>query len=383
MHPHSQETPTLLIGPLAPPITGQSIAFSMLAEELARTRPVQIVNLSELASRRDQRFSIGRTLQMLTNAAQMFGSMRNVSSVYLTIAQSRLGFMRDALFILIAQLWKRPVVGHLHGGNYARYYECEAPLMRLIIRRTLRRMKRLIVLSDRLRSDFDFLGADFAERLRVVPNGSPVPLGQPRTPPQRELRLLYLSNLLVEKGYMDCVDALPHMMRLMPDILIKLTIAGRPMLGEDEYTSAEELRSTLTKHIRYLGLQDSVEIAGVVRGEGKQALLDAAHIHLLPSYYQNEGQPITIIEALASGLPSVATPWRGIVDLIQHGRTGMLVQPQNPVAIAEAVAHIIGEPGLYAAMSRAAIDAAALYSTDRYVGRIAALLDEVSDAHDK
>jgi hypothetical protein len=204
----------LLIGPLPPPVTGQSVAFSLLANALTKDRPVQTVNLSELAERRDQKFTLARSLQMLQLATSMLGTMRHVSAVYITIAQSRLGFIRDALFILVARLWRRPVIAHLHGGNYARYYDSEPPLMRLLIRGTLLRLSRLIVLSDRLRSDFDFLGPGFAARLRVVSNASPVPIGSPRKAPRGELRLLYLSNLLAEKGYLDCVDALPHLMRL-------------------------------------------------------------------------------------------------------------------------------------------------------------------------
>jgi glycosyltransferase involved in cell wall biosynthesis len=367
---------TLLIGPLPPPVTGQSVAFELLARELGKIRPVQTVDLSELAGRRDQKFSLSRAMQMVRLAASMFGNMRAVSVVYITIAQSRLGFIRDALFISIARAWRRPVIAHLHGGNYARYYNTEPPLMRILIRTTLLRLDRLIVLSDRLRSDFDFLGPVFAPRLRAVPNASPIPSGSPRQAPRGELRLLYLSNLLVEKGYLDCIDALPHLMRLLPDFRIKLSLAGRYLLGQDEYETIEEMEATLRKHVRYLGVEDAVEITGVVEGKAKQALIAAAHIHLLPTYYQNEGQPITIIEALSAGLPSVTTPWRGIVDLVEDGRTGFLVPPRDPLAVAEAVARLCADPALYERMSAAAIEAAGRFSQRRYVGEIAKLIDE-------
>lgn len=377
MASRQQTDRTLLIGPMPPPITGQSVAFSLLAEELTKTRPVQTVNLSELAGRRDQKFSLARTFQILRLGASILGSMRHVSVVYVTIAQSRLGFLRDALFILVARMWRRPVIGHLHGGNYARYYDSEWPLMRLLIRSTLRRIERLIVLSDRLRSDFAFLGPDFASRLRSIPNASLIPVARPRKAPKRELRLLYLSNLLVEKGYLDCVDALPHMLRLLPDFRITLVLVGQPLLGQDEYDTVTEMETALRKHVRYLELEDAVEFAGVIEGEAKQALLDTAHVHLLPTYYQNEGQPITVIEALAAGLPSVTTPWRGIVDLIEDGRTGILVPPRNPLAIAEAVAGLCNDAELYERMSRAAIEAAGRFSRSRYVGDIATLIDAV------
>lgn len=367
----------MLIGPFPPPITGQAIAFSLLVEALKKHRAIVTVDLSEPPGRRDQHFSLARGAQMLRLALSVTCLMSKTSAVYLTIAQSRLGFLRDTLFIAIASLWRRPVIAHLHGGNYANYYDSQSPTMRYLIRKMLRKVKRLIVLSDRLRRDFDFLGPDFGPRLRIIRNASDLAPGRPRKAPSGELRLLYLSNLLVEKGYMDCVDAVAHLRHLLPDVSIKLILAGAFILGQDEFRTTAEMDAVLRKRIEHLGLEDTIEIAGTVLGKEKLRLLDTAHIHLLPTYYRNEGQPITLIEALTAGLPSVTTRWRDIEDMIAEGKAGIFVPPKNPIAIAEAITDLYNDPAGYERMSKAALEAANQFSPASHVAAITQLIDEV------
>lgn len=375
----SSEKTVLLIGPVPPPITGQAVTFSLLVDELGKARSIVTADLSEPLGRRDQQFSLARGAQMLRLAVWVSKLMPRTSAVYLTIAQSRLGFLRDALFIAIASLWRRPVIAHLHGGNYASYYNSEPPTIQFLIRKMLKKVRRLIVLSDRLRRDFEFLGSEFEHKLRTVRNASAPTEGRPRKAPQGELSLLYLSNMLVEKGYMDCVDAMTHLRRLLPNVKIKLTLAGTYVLGNDEFRTTAEMDAVLRKHIRYLDLDDSVVVAGTVLGDEKARLLQAADIHLLPTYYQNEGQPITLIEALSAGLPSITTRWRDITDIIEDGNAGVLVPPKNALAIAEAIAGLYTDPAAYERMSKAALQAANKFSRETHVAEITSLIDEVCD----
>ena len=371
----------MLIGPMPPPITGQSVAFSLLAEEFQRVGSVTVVDLSERSGRRDRQFSLARALLMLRLAASIWRGLGATSLIYLTIAQSRVGFLRDALFIAIARLRGRPVVAHLHGGNYSGYYHSENRMFRFLIRRTLRHTARLIVLSESLRQDFDFLGPDFAPRLRAVPNACPIPLGQRREAPRGELRLLFLSNLLAEKGYLDCVEAMGHLRRRLPDVPIRLVLTGAFMLGSDDYDTVAEMEAALRERIRRLELDEVVTIAGVVDGTEKQRLLDSSHIHLLPTYYENEGQPIALIEALASGIPSIATAWRGIVDIVEDEATGLIVPAKDPSAIAEAAARLYRDPALYERLSTGAIAAAQTFARERHVAAMAGVFDEACRGH--
>ena len=370
----------LMIGARPPPPTGQSIAFEVLLDAFARYGKAEVIDLAERYGRRDRAFSSRRAISVLGLGLQLARWLTQVQAVYMQIAQSRWGLLRDCLYILIAKAARRPVVTHLHGGGYGDFYRSEPRLIRRIIRHALTHVDRMIVLSDALRENFSFMGKDFEARLRSVANPCPIPTGHSRSAPRGALKLLYLSNLVVEKGYLDCVDAMVHVRRLLPDVSVKLTLAGAPVLSADHYTDIADLVASLRKHIRYLGLEENVEVAGVVIGDEKLRLLDEAHIMLLPTFYRNEGQPIALIEALASGVPFVATAWRGIRDL-QDEDVGLIVPAKSPVSIAEAVALLVRSPERYQRMSQNAIALSARYGQERHIDQMIGIFREVCETH--
>ena len=367
----------LLIGPMQPPTTGQSVMFSLLVKELKKSYPASIANLSEPPGRGFEQFSFGRVLQVIKLALSVIRRISKTSAVYLTIAQSRVGFLRDVLFILICVWWRRPIIAHLHGGNYAQFYGSETAAMRFLIRVALGKVNRLIVLSDQYHKEFSFMGKKFASRLRTVWNTSDISPGKMRSPPKGQLRLIYLSNLIPEKGYRDCVDAMPHLQRLLPDTKIELVLAGTYILGDDNYRSVADMEISLKKQIRYLELEDTIKIVGSISGQEKQKFIDRSHIHLLPTYYHNEGQPITLIEALTAGLPSVTTSWRGISEIVENKITGLIVPPKDPVAIAESIAGLYANPELYKELSQQGLKIANLLSIPKHVTSITDIINEI------
>ena len=367
----------LLIGPMQPPTTGQSVMFSLLVKKFQKSYPSSIANLSEPPGRSFEQFSFGRVLQVIKLALSVIRRISNTSAVYLTIAQSRVGFLRDVLFILICVSWRRPIVAHLHGGNYAQFYGSETVVMRFLIRVALGKVDRLIVLSDRYHKEFSFMGKKFAPRLRTVWNTSDIAPGAIRSLIKGQLRLIYLSNLIPEKGYRDCVDAIPHLQRLLPDTKIELVLAGAYIIGGENYSSVTDMEVSLKKQIRYLGLEDAVKLVGSISEQEKQKFIDRSHIHLLPTYYHNEGQPITLIEALSAGLPSVTTSWRGISEIVEHKVTGLIVPSKDPIAIAEAIAELYANPELYKELSRQGLEKARHFSIPKHVTAITDIINEV------
>lgn len=377
MKKKSNSQNVLMIGPMQPPTTGQSVMFSLLVNEFRKLRSIDIANLSEPPGRGIEQFSFGRVLQVIKLALSVIRKISHTAAVYLTIAQSRVGFLRDVLFILICVWWRRPIIAHLHGGNYAQFYNSENAAMRFLIRMALRRVDRLIVLSDQSHKDFSFMGKKFASRLRTVWNTSDLVPGEMRSPPSGQLQLVYLSNLISEKGYRDCVDAMPHLKRLLPDTDIELVLAGTYILGDDDYRHVLDMESALNKQIRYLDLEDTIKLVGSISEQAKQDFIDRAHIHVLPTYYHNEGQPITLIEALSAGLPSVTTNWRGISDIVENRVTGLIVPPQDPVAIAEAIAELYANPELYKELSQTGLKKANRFSVPKHVTAITDIINEI------
>ncbi|MBI2236845.1 MAG: glycosyltransferase family 4 protein [Magnetospirillum sp.] len=369
----------VLVGTIPPPITGQSVAFDMLVKGLRNRFALHVHDISGKAGRRDKSFTLLRAWEVVRSALGVFFHARKAKLLYLTIAQSRWGFLRDALIILLGRLAGAPVVIHLHGGNYDGYYRKETWLLRHVIRFVLNRVARFVVLSESLHDQFSFLGNSAAERVTVVPNGCPVELGSPRPAPRGRLHLLYLSNLLIQKGYLDIVDAMVHLRRLVDGIDLRLTIAGTPMLGEDDYKDVKAMTLSLRNHIRYNELEDVVEVLPSVRRVMKERLFIDSDVAVLPTYYVNEGQPLAVIEAMAHGLPVIATNWRSLAEMMVDGGNGLVVPPRSALAIARAAARFT-DPDFYERVSRNAIETAQSFSVNAHVDRMADLFGSIAHA---
>jgi glycosyltransferase involved in cell wall biosynthesis len=356
----------VLVGPLPPPFAGQSVSFEMLVDAVRRRGIAhRVVNLANGAATQAAvgRASVRRAGEYLPILGAFFraaaGGRRK--TVYLTIAQSRHGFVRDAVMIWFARLMGHRVVAHLKGGNYDGFYAAQGRLLRFCVRATLRRVHRLLVLGERLRAMYDFEPA-LSPRIRVVPNGLPE-AGEPDTraktlPAAGEARLLFLSNLIESKGWLDVLEAV----RLLRDRYgrtgVRCDFHGEFLTNPADdvrVESAEQARALFESFVAEHGLQAQAVWHGSVSGAAKRAALAGAHVFVLPTRYSNEGQPVSIIEAMAYGNVVVSTDYRAIPDLVDDGATGVLVPYGDPAALAAALDRLLGDPARYAEMSRAAV----------------------------
>jgi glycosyltransferase involved in cell wall biosynthesis len=101
-------------------------------------------------------------------------------------------------------------------------------------------------------------------------------------------------------------------------------------------------RRRLVEEVERLGLADAVELLGTQ--PDVDALLAEADVFVLSS--ASEGLPMSVLEAMAAGLPVVASAVGGVPELVQEGDTGLLVPPGDPAALAAALARLVEEPEL-------------------------------------
>ncbi|MDO4243412.1 MAG: glycosyltransferase [Actinomyces sp.] len=171
------------------------------------------------------------------------------------------------------------------------------------------------------------------------PSGTPTGL-----PTHRPLRLLCVARLAEAKNHV-----------LLLEVVAGLLASGREvsltLVGDGP------LRAGLEERVRQLGIGSAVRFAG--QQQDTPPFYRDADLFVLLSTY--EGQPMSIIEAMASGLPVVATAVGGVPEMVDDGRTGVLVEPEAAAAC-RAVTSLCDSPGLYASMSAAARRAAAAYS---------------------
>ena len=187
------------------------------------------------------------------------------------------------------------------------------------------------------------------ERTEILRSGIDVErfqVGSPRSRPANEpLRLLTVGRLVGKKGIGDAVEA-----------VALLTKAGLPV----RYRVAGEgpLRSEIERQVADLGVGDEVELVGKCEPAEVIAMLEESDIFLAPSVTalngDQDGPPNTIKEAMACGVPVVATRHGGIPELIENERTGLLVDERDPEALAEAVRRLDGSPRLASDFTAAA-----------------------------
>ena len=299
--------------------------------------------------------------------------------VYLIISQSAPGFLRDLAMIWSARLFACRVVLHLKGGNYDGFYRSQRPLMRLLTRATLRRAERIIALSERLRGMYAFDPA-VAHRVVVVPNGPPTRLrGRSRTlRPGAPVRLLYLSNLMQSKGYEHLLDAAAMLRR--DGFPLEVVFAGRFLASSDDplplTPAAAEVR--FRQRIQAPPLAGAVRYAGPVAAQAKWRLFERSDFFVLPTAYRHEGQPVSIIEAMAHGCVVIATRFRAIPDLVEHGVTGVLLDDGQGRRIATAVRQLAAAPDRYRSMSVAAARRyEQRFTLDRHLSAMTAVLNAV------
>lgn len=180
------------------------------------------------------------------------------------------------------------------------------------------------------------MGVDTARFTRPGPWAPPGP-GEP-------LRLVTTGRLNPVKGYEDLLAAV----RLLVDggLDVRLRVAGEDDDGGTGY------RATVERRVAELGLGDRVTLLGAIdEGRVREELL-GAHLFVLASH--DEGVPVALMEAMACGLPAVATAVGGVRELVTDGADGILVPPREPSAVAQAVRDLVGDPDRAAALALAA-----------------------------
>ena len=374
-------TRLLLVGDLPPPAHGQSIQFSLLCEQLPRHGfACRVVNLARKSASPWSRFSVARALEVAAALARVgLALSTGERRMYLILALSRVGLARDVILIWMAWLAGCRIAAHVHSGGYGRFYEAQGGLARWLIRRSLRRVARIIVNSDGLRSMFAF-DEQLRARAVAIASGAEVPAPVPApgraAPDSRPLRLLFLSNMIQAKGYNEALDAIAL---LRPALPVCAVFAGRFVATpEDSIVLSEaEAEASFRHRIERHKLADAVCYAGEATGARKWELLAASDVLLLPTRFA-EASSIAILEAMAYGCVVVASKRGGIPETVVDGETGVLLDSPTPAAIAAAVRRIAADGPGFERMSRAAAARfAERFTSERHGAAMAAALAAV------
>lgn len=224
-------------------------------------------------------------------------------------------FWRDSAYLCAAIAARCPVLLHLHGGDFDRFYDaCSAP-SRAAIRFFLEHAAHVAAPAQRIVAWVRSVAP--AARVAYLPNPVTIP---PLAAAARLNLIVFLGRLEPEKGVFHLLEAVSRLRCAVPDV--RLVCAG------------EGKRVAVAHYAERLGIADAVKFTGWIGPSGKRALLESAAVYALPSY--SEGLPLSLLEAMAAGVPVVATPVGGIPEVVADGVSGFLAAPGD-VATLEAL----------------------------------------------
>jgi glycosyltransferase involved in cell wall biosynthesis len=173
-----------------------------------------------------------------------------------------------------------------------------------------------------------------------------------------ERTIVTIGRLSSEKGHMDLIAAIA---KLRP-AGVRLVIVGEGIE-----------RPALERAIAAEGLQQHVLLAG--HSQQVAAYYALADLFVLPSY--SEGSPNVILEAMAAGLPIVATNVGGVPELLTQDHSGILVPPHDPAGLAAGMARILNDPALAGRLQHAAREAARGFSPATYQQALLSLYQDL------
>ena len=266
---------------------------------------------------------------------------------------------RDWVVMLICRPFFKRMILHWHAAGLAKWLEIVVGMRhRSITYRLMKQVDLSVVLSRYNRADAEKL---FSRNIRVVSNGIPdpcprfeqdiLPRRRARFAARRKLlagqtlavedlkdagddphlvKVLYLAHCTREKGLFDALAAAAladqRLAERQAPVSLRLLVTGGFVTAEDE----AEFKRIMAQP----AMAQMVQYFGFVSGDQKHQLLREADLFCFPTYFQNENQPVNLIEAMAFGLPILTTRWRSLPELFPAGYPG-LVNIRSPEQVAD------------------------------------------------
>jgi glycosyltransferase involved in cell wall biosynthesis len=361
----------LFIGPLPEPMTGQALACRVILDSFPKEHRVDLINLSKKDFKAGVS-SLSRISEVARILSRVWRKKKTADVIYLTVSESTAGIVKDLVIYLLCFDHLGYTVIHLLGGaNMKRIMLGENRVLRQLNTFFIRRLGGVVVEGD-TQADI-YRAAVPAEKIHVVPNFAQDELFttyhriDQKFADTNPLRLLFLSNLLPGKGHDELVEA-----------FLALDDTTRRAVRLD-FAGGFESQSQRQTFLGRIAGQENISYHGPVRGQQRRDLFDQAHVFCLPTYYPYEGQPISIVEAYASGCAVITTDHSGIRDVFRDQVNGIEVSTRSIPDLKRAIKLAVAQPDFLRAVARSNLDTAlARHKTDRYGRTIVNIIERAA-----
>lgn len=330
----------LIVGQTPPPYHGQAIAIENIVKASYEAVEISHVRLQfSRALNEVSQFRMRKVLHLVGTVIRIvfFRFRHRIDILYYPPAgPDRIAIWRDFLILIPTRPLYRKTVFHFHASGLSTMYSRLSLLERVLFRVAYGEPTGAIRLATDTEPDAEFVRArsEF-----IIPYG----IGDryrdfaaARVPHKIVPRILWVSNLHESKGIFVLLDACEILRRR--GIPFELHVIGAP--------ASEAVNDRIERRLEQAGIKNSVQSLGPLTGDNKWRAFANGDVFCLPTFYEREGMPLVILEAMQFALPVVATDWRGIPAMVKDGETGFLVPVRDTVATADRLERLLRDSGL-------------------------------------
>lgn len=266
-------------------------------------------------------------------------------------------FLRDALFVFLARLFRRKVLVYWHGWDSDYAAKVKKSSLLKLFNATYAKAEISIVLGSVFAAELKDLGCQgeiFIESNAASDSFLSAPVSPKTIDHAKSVCFLFIARLEYTKGVYIAIDVIS---KLAEKFNVKLLIAG----------SGPELEKVQAL-IAGRGITN-IDAVGYVGGAKKHDAFVTADALLLPTFH-NEGMPISIIEAMLYGLPVISRSVGGIPDWVTEGENGYLIESKQPDDFVQVINLLLNSPAKFTAMSAVNIKKAKAFTPAAVTGRL-------------
>jgi glycosyltransferase involved in cell wall biosynthesis len=317
----------VVVGQTPPPFNGQAKMIGVMLQGLASRYDIRFIRMEFSASVSTAgKFSFGKIFQLfglILKTLKALGVDRKRYLYYPPASPNLVPVLRDIVFLLAVRPFCKGLILHFHAGGVSRY-AAKHPVLRFFLGAVYGRMSLGIVQGDSCPDDPHYFKAKLTA---VVPYGIAVDVrsGDDSRTDGSCLRILYVGIHTEGKGLFTLLETAKELSHRGVDFTIHT-------VGQ-WYAQTEERR--FFKYLEDLGLQEKIICVGQKTGEDLWREYAWGDVFLFPTQYPWETMGIVQLEAMAYGIPVVASDWQGPKDVVVDGETGFLCCVNKPAEFAD------------------------------------------------
>lgn len=320
----------LILGKLPPPYMGPAIATQIILNSSLKEK-YHLIHISTQVNKSfdtQGKISLSKIYKNITLYVNLWKMAKehHPELMLFPFSQETVGFLKDIPYIIIAKHFKIKIILQLRGSNFKTWLSNSSKLTNLVVKKTLSKTSAIIVLGEKLR----YLFEDFFPkgRIFVVPNGGDFVIKK-HTDIDGQIRLMYTGNYLPSKGFDVILKAISILPRKYRDMIHLTAIGG---------WQGTEFQDSCQKIIK----DNKLNVTLYEQTESNKKFTHLSHSDIFIFVpVKPEGHPWVIVEAMAAGLPIIATDQGAITESVINNENGYIIPSNNINALADKLLFLI------------------------------------------